>query len=287
MNSLQKFITELFQTLFSLVKITLLSRYFVSFKKHKVTEEECVILGNGPCLKKDLERNGNFITARKKICVNFFALSKEYEAIKPEYYVLAAPEYWLQKTSDYFKTKKDELIGDLVNKTNWHMIILIPFQAKGSDFHTRVCSNKNIQFIFYNNTPVEGLKTINHFLFKRELGMPRPHNVLNPSIFLALNLGFKKIILYGADHSWHEEIKVDETNQVTINHEHFYDAQKVQLPMYKLDGKEYYVHDIFRKLHYAFKGYLVLKNYADHLGARILNASTKSYIDAFERIVIK
>ncbi|MEG8947848.1 hypothetical protein [Rosettibacter firmus] len=56
--------------------------------------------------------------------------------------------------------------------------------------------------------------------------------------------------------------------------------------MYKLDGKKYYIHDIFRKLHYAFKGYFILKDYADFLGAKIYNASSKSYIDAFERIFI-
>jgi hypothetical protein len=116
------------------------------------------------------------------------------------------------------------------------------------------------------------------------LGMPRPHNVLVPTLFLALKMGFKNVVLFGADHSWHEEIRIDESNQLTVNHEHFYDKSKQIMPMYKLDGKEYYLHDVFRKLHLAFKGYFVLKEYADYLGSKILNASKKSYIDAFEKI---
>lgn len=286
MNTIQKFITELSQSLFSIVKIILLSKFFVGIKKYGSPGNEAVILANGPCLAKDIQHGSSFISTRKKIAVNFFGISNEYEKIKPDYYILAAPEFWLAKTSDYFKEKKEELINCLIEKTNWQITLLIPFQAKGFDFHKRVSTNNNIHFVFYNITPVEGIKSISQFLFKLNLGMPRPHNVLIPSIFLALNLGFKKITIFGADHSWHEEIKIDETNKVTVNHEHFYDGQKVVLPMYKLDGKEYYIHDIFRKLHFAFKGYFVLKDYSHHLKAKILNASSKSYIDAFERIII-
>ena len=147
-------------------------------------------------------------------------------------------------------------------------------------------SNKHLSVVYYNKTPVEGLQAVNNFLFKLNLGMPRPYNVLVPTIFLALNMGFKSIYLFGADHSWHEEIKVDENNNVLVNHEHFYDNSAQVKPMYHLDGKEYYIHDIFRKLYLAFKGYFVLKNYAETLGAKILNASEKSYIDAFDKIKI-
>jgi hypothetical protein len=57
--------------------------------------------------------------------------------------------------------------------------------------------------------------------------------------------------------------------------------------MYKLDGKEYRIHDVFRKLYLAFKGYFVLNDYAKEKNVKILNASKRSYIDAFERITIK
>lgn len=286
MKRFQIFITHFFQSLFSIVKVLLLSKYIVRFRKHKQSEKEVIILANGPCLNNDLQIYNDYINSKTKFCVNFFALSPDYQRLKPEYYVLAAPEFWLPKTSDYFREKKETLIDILVSKTDWNLLILIPFQAKDSDFVNRVSKNERIEFLFYNNTPIEGLKSISHLLFRLNLGMPRPHNVLIPSIFLALNLGFKKIIIFGADHSWHEEIKIDETNTVTVNHQHFYDNSKVQMPMYKLEGEKYYIHDIFRKLHFAFKGYFVLRDYAKSLGAKILNASSKSYIDAFNRLKI-
>jgi len=279
--------TLLFQTIFSFIKIVLLSNYFTRLKDKKLKDGKCVILANGPCLIKDLEINNEFISGHKKFCVNFFALSEEYEKIKPDYYVLAAPEFWLEKTTEFFKSQRKKLIDNLLNKTNWQMSLLIPFKAKNSLLVNSIKKNNNIQIIYYNNTPIEGFQKIINWLFKLNLGMPRPHNVLIPSIFLALNIGFKKIYIFGADHSWHEEIKIDENNKVTVNHEHFYDKNEQRMPMYKLDGKEYYLHDIFRKLHFAFKGYFILRDYAYFLNAKIYNASSKSYIDAFERIIIK
>lgn len=284
MNRLQKFITELFQTLFSLVKIALLSKYFVSFKNYKVTKEDCVILGNGPCLKRDFELNKDFIAERKKICVNLFAFSDEYSLVKPDYYVLAAPEFWMKYAIDFHIQQRSKLADDILGKTNWPLKMLLPFTSKNSDFINKIKSNKNISIIYYNTTPIEGLRSIINFLFKSNLGMPRPHNVLIPSIYLAINLGFKKVFIFGADHSWHEEIKVDENNLMTVNHQHFYEKKEVRMPMYKLDGKNYFMHDLFRKLHLAFKGYFILGDYAEYRNVKILNASSKSFIDAFEKV---
>lgn len=284
LQKLNNLIISLFQTIFSIGKIIILSRFSINLKKLKSNCDECVILANGPCLKNDLEKNIDSIIKQKKFCVNFFALSNEFENVKPDYYVLAAPEFWMKNTTEFFKSQRSKFINALISKTNWQMILLIPHQAKKSELCKRVKENNNIKIVYYNNTPVEGVQYVINYLFKLNLGMPRPHNVLIPTIYLALNIGYKIIYIFGADHSWHEEIKINSSNKVTVNHEHFYDKGEQRMPMYKLDGKEYYLHDIFRKLHYAFKGYFILRDYAEFLGAKIYNASSKSYIDAFERI---
>lgn len=280
------FFTDLFQTLFSILKIILLSKWFVKLKGQRPENNECVILGNGPCLTKDLETNLGFINERVKFCVNLFAFSKEFEVIKPEYYVLAAPEFWLPHATEFHKAQRTKLATEISARTRWQMKLFIPFAAKGSELCNKLNTNKNIELIHFNNTPVEGFSGIISPLFKANLGMPRPHNVLIPTIFLALNVGFKKIMIFGADHSWHEEIKIDAANNITVNHEHFYEKQEVRMPMYKLDGQQYFLYDVFRKLHYAFKGYFILRNYAAYMNSEILNTSSKSYIDAFKRVNI-
>lgn len=284
LQSVTEFFRMIFQTLFSLLKIIILSSFFDRLKKSKVKNEECVILGNGPSLNNDLEASGNFIYARKKIAVNLFAFSHQFSIVKPDYYVLAAPEFFLKNTTKAHKEARNKLANELITHTNWPMVLITPVSSRNSDLIKKLVVNKNINIIHFNTTPVEGFKFITNLLYKMNLGIPRPHNVLIPSVYIALNLGFKKIFLFGADHSWHEDIRIGSDNRATINHEHFYDTQKVWLPMLKLDGQEYYIHDIFRKLHFAFKGYFVLRDYSKFLKAKILNASSKSYIDAFERI---
>jgi hypothetical protein len=279
-----KYLLELVQSVLSIIKILILSKFNIRLPEIN-SNTDCVILANGPSLNDSLRNELSIILNRKKFCVNHFVFSDQYTIIKPDYYVLAAPEFWIEKPTDWHIQMRNKVQADLIQKTDWSMILFLPHNAKKNKLWNGLeLKNSNIRTVYFNNTPVEGLKTVNHLLFNMNLGMPRPHNVLVPTLFLALKMGFKNVVLFGADHSWHEEIRIDEANQLTVNHEHFYDKSKQIMPMYKLDGKEYYLHDVFRKLHLAFKGYFVLKEYADYLGSKILNASKKSYIDAFEKI---
>lgn len=287
-SPLQEFIENLFASLFSVIKVLLISKFNLKIKRIN-SEIECVILGNGPSLNDTLKEDLNFVLDDKKkvIAVNSFVKSEYYERIKPDYYVLNAPEYWLEVISELHQKMRKDVFQNLIVKTNWELTLFVPYQAKKSKVWKNLFeSNPNIHTLYYNKTPVEGLTSVNHFFFKKNFGMPRPHNVLLPTIFLALNMNFKKIFIFGADHSWHEEIRVDDANKVTVNHEHFFDKSELRLPMYKLDGKEYRIHDVFRKLYLAFNGYLILRGYAQSLNAEIYNASKLSYIDAFPKVKV-
>jgi hypothetical protein len=283
---MKDFLTEFYQSLFSVIKVILTSKWFLSYKKHQVNKGDCIILGNGPSLNEDLKENLKFILDRYKVCVNLFAFSNEYELIKPNYYVLAGPEFWLKNTIEFHVQQRAKLAKEIIEKTNWPMKILAPLMARNSEVYNKLITNKNIEFILYNSTPVEGLPFIINRIFKMNLGMPRPHNVLIPSIFLAINLGYGRIIIFGADHSWHEDIKIDANNTITVNHQHFFESDEKRMPMYKLDGEKYRMHDIFRKLYFSFKGYFILQNYAKYRKVQILNASSKSYIEAFDKVTI-
>ncbi len=287
-SPLQEFIENLFASLLSIIKVILLSKFNLKIKK-SAGGYDCVILGNGPSLNDTLKEDLNFALGDKKkvIAVNSFVISEYYKRIKPDYYVLNAPEYWLEVVSELHHKMRKDVFQNLILKTNWELTLFAPYQAKKSKMWKSLFeSNPNIHTVFYNKTPVEGLTSINHFFFKKNFGMPRPYNVLLPSIFLALNMNFKKIFIFGADHSWHEEIRVDDANKVTVNHEHFYDKSEWRLPMYKLDGKEYRIHDVFRKLYLAFNGYFILREYSQSLNAEIYNASKLSYIDAFPKVKV-
>ena len=70
------------------------------------------------------------------------------------------------------------------------------------DWQPMLAANPHIKVYAYNTTPIEGFQNICDFIFDRGWGVPRPHNVLIPSIAMGFATSFKKIYLAGADHSW-------------------------------------------------------------------------------------
>ena len=114
--------------------------------------------------------------------------------------------------------------------------------------------------------------------------MPRPHNVLIPSIATALRLPFRKIYLAGADHSWLPEISVTDDNEVLMHQKHFYDRDVSKAETVKKeDLNSAHLHTILYHMHVAFRAYFILRDYADSLGKEIINITPGSFIDAFRR----
>jgi len=113
--------------------------------------------------------------------------------------------------------------------------------------------------------------------------MPRPHNVMIPSIFIALSLNVKEIALIGIDHSWLKEIYVDEQNNALFFNQHFYDKE-ISAKKFDKYGKTYLkLHEILMTLSKAFESYHILEEYSKTKNIKIYNCTKGSYIDAFER----
>jgi hypothetical protein len=130
-----------------------------------------------------------------------------------------------------------------------------------------------------------GFKQMTHWLFNHNLAMPQCQNILGASIFIAINRKFKNVFLLGADHSWHEQLTIDETNDIVVTDKHFYNEKGKEIAMKTRvhNAEAYGVHTFFQSISKAFYSYHVLKDYAVSQGVNIYNASEKSYIDAFER----
>jgi hypothetical protein len=102
-----------------------------------------------------------------------------------------------------------------------------------------------------------------------------------------LNGGFRKIFVVGVDHSWHENLTVGTDNTLYWRYDHFFDsAQQPLRPVYAnpQETRVFRMHEILEALSHMFRAYVELEVYSRTLGARIYNASEKSYIDAFERM---
>ncbi|MCX7862503.1 MAG: hypothetical protein N2449_05865 [Bacteroidales bacterium] len=280
---LRDFIVKLGQTIISIVRILFLTRFIPSIKKEN-NHSECLILTNGPSLNTSIENNLQFTTDKILFCVNFFPNTPYYEQLKPRYHVISAPELWLPQAKHPYPKLSEELFNNIAQKTTWKLTILIPFAAKKyTQWREKLVQNSNVEIEYYNPTPIEGFRWFCHAMYHMQWGMPRPHNVLIPSLMLAMKKGFKSIYIWGADHSWLKEISVDEQNQVLVNQKHFYDENTAKpQPMNKLKGTRK-LHEVLIKFVHAFKGYWEIEEYAKQKNITIWNATPHSFIDAFKR----
>jgi hypothetical protein len=276
-------ILNLVKSILTFFKILLRSGFFP--KKHKTSETACIILGNGPSLKNILVDYGEALKTHTLICVNKFPDTEHFSKLKPRYFIIASSHYWEKDTIDPNTPLRHKIIEALVDKADWNITMFCPLSAKvNPNFLSKIKQNPKIELILYNNTPAEGLKTCNHFFFSRSLASPRPHNVLIPSILVAINSGFKNIYLVGADHSWLPQVTVNENNEALVNQKHFYDFDESKSDIMYIDAKKpRRLHQILEKFTLSFKSYFELKDYADSKGVNIYNCTEGSYIDAFER----
>ncbi len=279
LNKIIKWGGDLQQTLFSIVKIPMMSRRPSKLPVSVSNPDEIVILANGPSLNDTVAENRSFLSSRTLLAVNFSVTSPMYTELRPELYLIADPLFWI------VDEKRDLLFGTLADKTTWPMHLFVPARALvDTRWRPMLERNRNITVHIYNTTPVEGFKGFAHWVYKRGLGMPRPHNVLIPSIAMALRMSFRKIYLAGADHSWLPEITVTDQNEVLMHQKHFYDTSTSKAETVKQENlNTARLHTILYHMHVAFKAYFILRDYAESMGKEIINITPGSYIDAFPR----
>ena len=284
---IQSFLSNAGAVIVSIIRIILLSKWRVQLTKRH--HDECVILANGPSLSDSIRQHPQFLEGKDLICVNHFPSTEYYHQLKPTYYMTSAPDLWLDNIDKFFVDQSNRLFEVMASETKWPLMFHIPYESrKFKRWQSKLASNHAIKLIFYNNTPIEGWRWFRHFCFRLNWGMPRPHNILIPSLTHAINMGYKKIYLLGADHSWLSEISVNDQNQVLINQKHFYDHHTSKgKPLDKRGVGHRNMPELLTKFVHAFSGYFVLKDYAKSRGIIILNATPGSFIDAFDRLDLK
>jgi len=283
--NIQQILENLVNTLLTGIKIILQSQ--AGLKPRRAFQNgQVIILGNGPSLMKSIESNRKTLGDYQLICVNHFAEHAVYQELKPGLYVMAAPENWMDDVEPYYREKGKKLFEAITRYTRWDIQFYIPHSAKKFKWwQDLVGENKYIHIRYFNVTPVSGFKFFRYFCYRQFLGMPRPHNVLIPSLMIALALGFKKIFLFGADHSWLKDVWVDDNNNVLLKQKHFYDLDRVKPRHMDYLGKgKRKMHEVLIKFYHSFKGYFEIDAFSKHEGTDIYNCTPDSYIDAFERL---
>lgn len=277
------FVTQCVNTFISVLKILIQSKF--GLKLPKADSNRCIVLANGPSLKTSLEKHPELFKQYPLICVNTFAVTAEFESLKPQYYVMLDPFLWDIKNESNLKTFKN-----LEEKTTWKLHLLIPQHAiNNSIFQDLKKKNSNIVLTPFNYTVFKGFPSIAHWFYNKNLAMPQSLNVTITALFLGVNLGYKEIYLVGADHTWHENLHMSDENILHTKVTHFYENDsEIKLVPYYISGiaengtrKAHEFFDIWSR---TFYGYQLINDYAVNHNCTILNASEVSFIDAFKRI---
>jgi len=271
-------------TLATLLRIPLMCRRVKPFPQ--VSRQELVILGNGPSLNDFLDNHFDFLKEKDTLAVNLFATTERFEQVRPTKYLIVAPEYWMEDVDDDYKKWSSDLFSSLAEKTRWKMDFFVPVQArKNPKWQKIIARNPNIRIVWFNTMPAEGFKKFRYSLYDARCGMPRPHNVIIPSLMNGILSGYKTLYLTGVDHDWLKSLQTGEDNVVYLVQEHFYYDPVTSKPnvMKKMGKVPRKMHEILEKWMLAFKGYHEIAEYARHKQVNIYNLTPHSLIDAFPK----
>ena len=285
MKKIYDFIDRISSTAISILRV--FRRNSLMYRRiYPPSESQCIfILGNGPSLKHNLENNMDELKATDTFAVNKFCLTHEFSNVKPKYYLLLDPGFLIKnKSSRFFLSMQQKIIYSLVKETNWNMTLFIPSKTDmKNDWSKMAARNRNITITYINTNYASGFEPIIFTLYKYNLAMANPMNVLIGAIFLSLNMGYKNIYLLGADHSWIEDVRVNQKNQLYLYDKHFYGESKTLIyeDLERTIGLK--MHNLLSSFAITFKQYHLLRKYAGHLSASIYNSTLNSHIDAFTR----
>lgn len=254
--------------------------------------KKAYVLVNGPSLKKALDEydEGIHHFDENSFMVNLSALDPRFLKIRPKHYCLSDPMFY----QDYLP-KKDAIreMYDILNtKVDWDMYLYFCFSNKWEYkkiIEYAKITNPHIKIVFMNRKHCSKLvPPLRHWLYKKGWFMPEDGTIANTAIYLALIEGYKEIELYGADHNMFLEFAVNDNNELCSYDAHFYDKGDPQMKVFKntcsSEDIAWRVHQYMYVLYIIFYSHDLLRQFANYMGARVLNCTPGSMIDSYERI---
>jgi len=273
-------------TIVSLIRILRNPETLKQNELPKIKHKTIRILGNGPSLNDVLE---SIVEEKTRdydlIAVNKFCLSTEYEKVKPTHYIVVDPDFFSKHEEESLRQMQQNVQRVFEQETTWRMNLFVPRNEASLTYAEYLRkTNPHIQIYFFNTLTIEGPELLAHKLYSSGVGMPFVGNVLVAANILAINMGYKKIELYGAEQSIHIQAYVNAQNQVCVEYDYF-DGSKIEAVFWDdLDPtKPQKYHQFLTHWTDTFKSYHLINAYAESKECRVINMTENSYIDAFER----
>lgn len=262
-RTLEKFNSFLFRQSKNFKKDNILKKNILLKNTYK--SKKCYILGNSPSLNNHdllLLENENVF------CLNTFFVHKDFDIIKPNFYVFADPD--LYNLDDSIIEWWQKLIEKSSNK---NISFFLPIQLKNTFVHKKLI-NEKIYFIDLS-LPFNSQSVKFFDLSKPVNGV---QNVLILSIQTAVFMGFEEIYLLGADHDWMSHFGNEQR--------HFYSTDETKVENVGSTGYPYnWWLDSVNTMFIQYK--LIKKRLDKKTNVKIFNASESGVLDVFPAIKFK
>lgn len=245
--------------------------------------KDLFVLGNGPSLAVDLDKVPND-AQMDVVVVNKFGSTELFARLKPKLYLLPDVKFWGGECSA--ENLNDQvLILNALEKVDWPLTLVLPVDAQDS-VYSRELKNENVQicYIRLNAVPTKNIK-LAAWLLRAGFFTPNPINSLVLAIWVGVKTGYEKIYVIGADYDFFKGLTVDQTtNQVGYAIDHFYGVDKSHRSLdSRIDSSSKPMHTRLEQASIAFHQLMVLAYVGRNIGTKIINQSSYSLIDAFER----
>lgn len=271
-------ITGLSDTLISCMRMIVLSSITSSIRTKSIvrqkTMKKCTILANGPSLKNAMDNNEVILEDVDVFCVNSFCESDYFWEIKPKFYFLVDGQFF-NPTLERCKSQVEN-IQKAFSKVDWDMVLYIS-TSSGNGGVLSGLTNPKIKVIRLNTTTIEGYKWFRHLMYKMRLGMPRCQTVVNMAISTSIIMKYNDVYLYGADHSWTKDLRVDDDNVCCYGDRHVYNTGLVVIKKDKSIG------ELLLNFARMFDSHWVINEYAKSMNVHIWNCTRESFVDAYDR----
>lgn len=267
--------SQLAATLKGLVKIGLQSRPGRLDKMHR--DHPLIIMANGPSLNQTIAENADVLRDNDTMSVNFAPLSPVFFDLRPKFHVLADPLFFANEPP--FNVVE---MYKALQRVDWPLTLVVPVKYR-KKLTRLLADNPHLEVATFNPVGVEGFGWFRRLSYRSRLAMPRPRNVLIPALMCGIWMGYRRIYVVGADHSWMQTISVDDDNNVISVQPHFYKDDKREQQRVDTTYRNYRLHDIVHSFYVAFRSYHILSDFARNQGVEIINSTPGSFIDAFKR----
>lgn len=242
------------------------------------------ILATGPSLKDDLAGLLSIEEFKKsdKMCVNFFLNNDVIKNVKPRYYCLADSAFFEECGPNANRVETFyERMNDVVN---WNMVLFAYIADKDKmNYLKNHISNSYIQIVPVTGLMYSGKECGRFASWKKGESVPSYVNVTMMAEYVALNSGFSELYLYGVEHTFFDGLGVDDDNRLFIQDKHFYGSEKRYISTNRKN--EWHMKDWMLDKYLTFLEHERMQGYAEYLGAKIINCTKNSLIDAYPRLI--